>query len=448
MEIKAYDVIVIGTGSGASVARKCAQAGKKVAIIDSNPFGGTCQLRGCDPKKVLIGISQALDISERLLHKGVTETAKLSWKDMMQFKRTFTDPTPVRNDKSLTESGVKTYHGRAAFYSENILEVNGQLLKAEKFVLANGAKPAKLSIPGEEFLIDSTAFLNLNALPDELLLIGGGYIAFEFGHLAARLGVNVTIIHRGELPLENFDQDMVKNLLKATELLGIKVILNTEVKGVSEKNGKLIIHAESAEKEVTFITSMAVHAAGRTADIEDLALEKANVIYGKKGVEVNDYMQSISNPAIYACGDVNNKGLSLTPVGGKEAIVVTSNLLKGNHVKIEYGHIPSNVFTIPALAMVGLTEKAAQNLGFAYKVNYQETTDWFSSKRLNGPVSAYKTLLDKETNQILGAHLLGPHAADVINIFAVAMNGNIKGDQLKRMIFSYPTNASDIVYML
>ncbi|GAC1563401.1 MAG: NAD(P)/FAD-dependent oxidoreductase [Mucilaginibacter sp.] len=448
METEIFDVIVIGTGSGVSVAHKCAKAGKKVAIIDSNPYGGTCQLRGCDPKKVLVGISQALDMSNRLLHKGVTEPTKLSWKDMMQFKHTFTDPTPSKNDQSLIKAGVKTFHGRASFQSENILKVNGQLLKAEKFVLANGAKPAKLSIPGEQFLIDSTAFLNLNALPDELLLIGGGYIAFEFGHLAARMGVKVKIIHRGKKPLENFDQDMVRNLMTATKLLGIEVILDTEVKAIVKDNNKLVVYAEARGKEISFMTSLAVHAAGRTADIDDMQLEKAHVAYGKKGVEVNDYLQSISNPNVYACGDVNNKGLPLTPVGAKEAIIVASNLLKGNHTEIEYGHIPSNVFTIPALAMVGLTEQLAKSQGLNYKVNYEETTSWFASKRLNEPISAYKILLDKDTNQVLGAHLLGPHAEDIINIFTVAMNGNIKGDQLRKMIFSYPTNASDIVYML
>ncbi|QEM06665.1 NAD(P)/FAD-dependent oxidoreductase [Mucilaginibacter rubeus] len=448
MKTETYDVIVIGTGSGASVAHKCAKAGKKVAIIDCNPYGGTCQLRGCDPKKVLVGISQALDMSNRLLHKGVTEPAKLSWKDMMQFKHTFTDPTPSKNDQSLIEAGVKTFHGRAAFQSENILKVNSKLLKADKFVLANGAKPAKLSIPGEEFLIDSTAFLSLNTLPDELLLVGGGYIAFEFGHLAARMGVKVKIIHRGKMPLENFDQDMVTNLLTATRLLGIELILDTEVKAIVKENDRLVVHAEAKDKEISFMTSLAVHAAGRTADIDDMQLEKANVAYGKKGVEVNDYLQSVSNPNVYACGDVNNKGLPLTPVGAKEAIIVASNLLKGNHTEIDYGHIPSNVFTIPALAMVGLTEQLAKSQGLNYKVNYEETTGWFASKRLNEPISAYKILLDKDTNQVLGAHLLGPHAEDVINVFAVAMNGNITGDQLKKMIFSYPTNASDIVYML
>lgn len=448
MQPEFFDVIVIGTGSGASVAQKCIKAGKKVAIIDSNPFGGTCQLRGCDPKKVLVGISQALDMSNRLIHKGVTEPAKLSWKDMMQFKHTFTDTTPSKNDQSLIAAGVKTFHGRAAFQSENILSVNGQLLKAEKFVLANGAKPAKLSIPGEELLIDSTAFLSLNELPDELLLVGGGYIALEFGHLAARMGVKVKIIHRGKTPLANFDQDMVGNLLTATKLLGIDLVLDTEVKAIVKEKDRLIVHAESKGKKISFMTSLAVHAAGRTADIDDMQLEKANIAYGKSGVEVNDYLQSISNPNVYACGDVNNKGLPLTPVAAKEAIIVASNLLKGNHTEIDYGHIPSNVFTIPALAMVGLTEQGAENQGLNYKVNYEQTTGWFASKRLNEPISAYKIVLDKDTNQVLGAHLLGPHAEEIINIFAVAMNGNITGSQLKKMIFSYPTNASDIVYML
>lgn len=444
-----FDVIVIGTGSaGTSVAHKCASAGKKVAIIDSHPFGGTCALRGCDPKKVLVGISQALDLSERLHHKGIVTPATLSWKDMMQFKRTFTEPVPSRQEKGLHKKDIATYHGRAQFTSENTLELNGETLRADKFVLANGARPMKLSIPGEELVIDSTKFLDLEELPDEILLIGGGYIAFEFGHLAARMGAKVKIVQRGELPLKNFDADLVKNLVKATQDLGIEVILNTEVKGVTEETGKLLVKATSAGEEVTFSTLLAVHAAGRVADIEDLQLEKVNVSHGRRGVEVNEYMQSVSNPNVYACGDVNDKGLQLTPVAGKEGLIAASNLLKGNHKKIEYGHIPSNVFTIPALAAVGLTEQEAQRQGLDYTVKNEETTSWFSSRRLNEPISAYKVLLDKETDRILGAHLLGPHAEEVINVFTVAMNANVKGRELKKMIFSYPTNASDIVYMV
>lgn len=446
--MQSFDVIVIGTGSGGSVAHKCAKAGKKTAIIDNQPYGGTCALRGCDPKKVLVGISHVVSLNNQLKGKGIANVPAASWKDLMQFKKSFTGPIPEKNEAGLTKDGVVTYHGRAHFLSSNTLQVNEEVLQAEKFVIANGAKPAKLSIPGEELLIDSTAFLSLNELPHELLLVGGGYIAFEFAHIAAHFGVRVTIVHRGERPLENFEADLVKHLVKATESAGIKIFLNTEVKSISKDDAGITIHAMCQGKECKFSTQLAVHAAGRTADIDDMELEKVHVAFGKKGVEVNEYMQSVSNPNVYACGDVNNSGLPLTPVGGKEALVLVGNLLKGNHAKIDYGHIPSNVFSLPPLASVGLTEEAAKEQKLNYSVNYEETTEWYSSKRLHEPVSGFKVLVDNDTDLILGAHLLGNNAEETINIFAVAMNAGLKASQLKKTIFSYPTNASDIPYMI
>jgi glutathione reductase (NADPH) len=228
---------------------------------------------------------------------------------------------PANREESLHKKGITTYHGRARFTSENTLEINGEILTAEKFVLANGAKPMKLSIPGEELVIDSTAFLDLEGLPEEMLLIGGGYIAFEFGHLAARLGAKVKIIHRGAMPLKNFESDLVKHLVKVTQDLGIEVMLNTEVKGISQENGQLVVQATADGQEKQFLTSLVVHAAGRDADIDDLQLEKVNVDFGRKGVEVNEYMQSVSNPNVYAIGDVNDRGLQLTPVAGKERLL-------------------------------------------------------------------------------------------------------------------------------
>jgi glutathione reductase (NADPH) len=179
-----------------------------------------------------------------------------------------------------------------------------------------------------------------------------------------------------------------------------------------------------------------------------MGLEKMNVSFNKKGVSVNDYMQSVSNSNVYACGDANDKGLPLTPVGVKEGIILAGNLLKGNHKKIEYGHIPSNVFASPALGAVGLTESEAKAKNLNYTVHYKETTDWYSSRRLNELASGFKILVDKETDQIIGAHLLGPNSEETINIFTLAMNAGIKASDLKKTIFSYPTNASDIVYML
>jgi glutathione reductase (NADPH) len=448
VKMEKFDVIVIGTGSGSSVAKRCAAAGKKTAIIDNQPFSGTCALRGCDPKKVLVGLAHVLSLNEQLRGKGIATIATSSWKDLMKFKTSFTEPKIPKTEAALREAGIAMFHGRAKFIDENTIQVNEDILYAEKFVIANGAAPSKLSIPGEDLLIDSTAFLELEELPKEILFVGGGFIAFEFAHIVSRFGVKATIIHRGDRPLKNFDTDLVKFLMKASEEIGIQIILSAEVKSITKENNRFIIHAKQDGKELAISTSLAVHAAGRTPDIFDMCLEKMNVSFNKKGVAVNDYMQSVSNENVYSCGDANDKGLPLTPVAGKEGLVLSANLLKGNHKKIEYGHIPSNVFTIPALGAVGLTEEEAKDKNLNYSVHFKKTTDWYSSRRLNEPVSGFKILVDKETDQIIGAHLLGTNAEETINLFALAMNAGIKASDLKKTIFSYPTNASDVVHML
>ncbi|MEO6836950.1 MAG: NAD(P)/FAD-dependent oxidoreductase, partial [Ginsengibacter sp.] len=310
-----------------------------------------------------------------------------------------------------------------------------------------GASPVKLSIPGENLLIDSTAFLELEELPNEILFVGGGFIAFEFAHIVARFGVKATIVHHDERPLKNFDSDLVKLLIKASEELGIRIILNADVKSIAKENNRFVVRAEQEGKELNISTSLAVHAAGRRADIFDMGLEKMNVTFDRKGIMINDYMQIVSNGNVYACGDANDKGLPLTPVASKEGIILADNLLKGNYKKIKYGHIPSNVFTTPALGAVGLTEQQAKEKNLRYVVHYKETTDWYSSRRLNELASGFKVLVDKETDLVIGAHILGPNAEETINIFAVAMNAGMKAGDLQKTIFSYPTNASDIVYM-
>lgn len=443
-----FDVIVIGTGSGSNVAQRCAAANKKTAIIDSQPFGGTCALRGCDPKKVSVGLAHVLAQNEQLLGKGIQTIATSSWKDLMEFKKSFTEPKIPKTEAALKEAAVAVYHGRAKFVEENTIQVNENILYAEKFVFANGAAPTKLSIPGENLLIDSTAFLELEELPKEILFVGGGYIAFELAHIVSRFGVKATIVHRSEMPLPHFDADLVKLLIKASEDLGINIVLNAEVKSIEKRDEHFIVRATQDNKELVFPTALAVHAAGRTPDILDMGLEKMNISFSKKGIAVNDFMQSVSNANAYACGDANDKGFPLTPVAAKEGIVLSANLLKGNYKKIDYGHIPSNVFSIPALSSVGLTERKAKEKNVDYAIHYKETTDWYSSKRLNEPVSAFKVLIDRETDQVIGAHLLGPHAEDTINIFTLAMNAGIKSGDLKKTIFTYPTNASDIAHML
>ena len=242
-------------------------------------------------------------------------------------------------------------------------------------LIATGSKPAKMNIPGgEEHIITSDQFLELDELPPNIAFIGGGYISFEFAYIAARAGTKVTILHHGKRPLAKFDPDLVDMLLKRTRELGIDVQLQTEVKAINKTasstlgnndNSNLIVHTSSIDgRENTIETNMVVHGAGRVPEIEVLNLQAAGIEYDQHGgIKVNEYLQSISNPAVYAAGDaaVASGGLPLTPVAGYHGQIVASNLLEGNnHLRPHYRGIPSVVFTIPPLASVSLQEKTVK----------------------------------------------------------------------------------------
>jgi glutathione reductase (NADPH) len=459
-----FDIIVIGTGVAAStVAHKCRSEGWKVAVIDSRPFGGTCALRGCDPKKVLVGAAEVIDMNKRMKGKGIKTNGvpAINWQELMRFKRSFTEPVPESREKSFQKAGIITFHGRARFTGSTTLKIrNNESLEGRYILIAAGAEPVKLNIAGEQYLTTSDQFLELDQLPDRIVFVGGGYISFEFAHVAARAGVNaVTIIHRGTRPLENFDLDLVNMLVEGTRNLGINVMLQTEVKGIEKKESssagkKFVVNIapkgdDSRKNERSIDADMVVHSAGRTPEIEDLELEKAGIEYEKKGIKVNEHLQSVSNPAVYAAGDcAASGGLPLTPIASYEGQIVADNLLKASKVAADYKGTPSVVFTIPPLASVGLSEENARKMSLKFKANHSSTSEWYSSRRINESHSGFKVLIEQGTDKILGAHLLGPHADEVINIFAMAIRLELTASDLRKALWSYPTNSSDITYML
>lgn len=194
---------------------------------------------------------------------------------------------------------------------------------------------------------------------------------------------------------------------------------------------------------------MVVHAAGRVPEIDDLNLNTAGVEWDGRGVKVNEFLQSVSNPAVYAAGDAAaSGGLPLTPVAGYEGMIVAANLLKGNHQKPNYLGIPTVVFTIPPLASVGLSEREAREQGLKFRVKKEMTSGWYSSRRVGETYSGFKVLVEEGTDRILGAHLLGGQAEEVINLFAVAMRSGMRATDLKDMLFAYPTHGSNLPYML
>ena len=448
---KEFDLIVIGSGAGGSpVAHQCRRAGWNVAIVDARPFGGTCALRGCDPKKVLVGAADAIDWTRRMKHKGVSASqASIDWPSLMRFKGTFTDPVPKSRQQGFKKAGIATFHERARFVDRTRLQVGEDILSARFVHIAAGACPASLSIDGEEHLTTSDEFLELDELPKRIIFVGGGYISFEFAHVAVRAGAAVQVIHRGARPLEGFDPELVGKLVEASRDAGIDVRLNATVKSIEQTHGQFAIRASLNGDSESFSADMVVHGAGRVPDIDDLDLEVANVKREKKGVSVNDYLQSVSHNAVYAAGDsAASGGFKLTPIASMQAQVVAGNILEGNQHKPNYQGIPTVVFTVPPLASVGLQEADAQEQGLKFKTNYEDTSRWYSSRRINLRYSAFKVLIEEKSERILGAHLLGAHAEETINLFGLAIRAGLTARDLREMIYAYPTHASDITHML
>jgi glutathione reductase (NADPH) len=445
-----FDLIVIGTGeAGSAVATGCRGAGWEVAIVDSRPFGGTCGLRGCDPKKVLVGAAEVVDRKLRMQSKGVTGDARIDWPDLIRFKRTFTDPFPKAREDGFIKAGIATFHGPARFIDKTTVQVGDDLLEGNYVVVATGAWPAELNIAGEEHLTRSDQFLELDELPKRLLFVGGGYVAFEFSHVAIRAGAQVTILHQGERPLEHFDSDLVARLMDRTRALGIDLHTKAKVVGVKRSPGQFKVTASIDSKSETFDADMVVHAAGRAPELADLDLPAAGVDFDRRGVTVNEYLQSVSNPAVYAAGDAaNSGGLPETPLAQYEGSLVARNLVEKNKHRADYRGMASVVYSIPPLGRVGLTEDEAQGQGLSVDVHLADTSGWYSARRVAEPASMYKILVEKASGRILGAHLLGPEADEFVNVFALAVRAGVHADVLKETLFVYPTQASNMASML
>ncbi len=450
MAIKEYDVFVIGAGTaGKNVAYDCAADGMKVAIADNREFGGTCAQRGCDPKKVLVGITKAMQLSENLKGKGIVSVPKIDWAALQKFKSTFTYAVPAATERDLKKAGIELYHQSPKFLDENTLLVEGKTVKAKKIVIATGQKPMALKIPGREYLKVSDDFFELEDLPESIVFVGAGYIGMEFAHIAARCGSKVTIVEFGDRPLDPFEADIVSHLTKASEDLGLKFIFNARVSKVEKLQKNYRISFEKNGITDSIDARMVFNTAGRVPSIDELDLEMGNVAFEKNGISVNEFLQNTTNKNVYACGDVSASGaLPLTPTSSQEARIVSMNIRKGNQTKMDFPPVPSVVFTIPQLASIGLTEEEAKKKGYDFVVEYKSVPHWYNAKSTNEGIYAYKTIVDKKRNIVLGAHIIASEAGEMINLFVLAMCGKLTTEAIKAMIFAYPTWGNDIKGMV
>jgi len=447
--MKTYDLVIIGTGTAAQVAAgRVAHAGCSVAVVDHRPFGGTCALRGCDPKKMLVSGAEAVDWARRMRGHGIIGEPRIDWKQLIAFKRSFTDPIPAKREESFARQGIAAFHGMARFTGPDTIAVEGRTLHGRHILIASGARPAPLGFPGAEHAIESDAFMDLEQLPERIVLIGGGYVAAEFSHIAARAGAKVTVLQRGARMLPRFDGELVGWLMEKFAEIGIDVRTGHAVTGIERAGNEYRVIARTADGAASVAADLVVHAAGRVPDIAALDLAAGRVEAENGKLRLNDYLQSVSNPIVYAAGDAAAKGPPLTPLSSHDAKVAAANMLEGNHLRPDYRGVPSVAFTLPPIASVGLCEDAARRDGANVRVNAAKVPDWYTARRVAESVYGYKTLVDEESGRILGAHLVGPHADEVINLFGVAIRNDLTADDLKSTIFAYPTGASDIGSML
>lgn len=446
-----YDLIVIGAGmAGVAAANKCAARGWQVAVVDALPYGGTCALRGCDPKKILRRGAEIIDSARLMRGKGIDDAdLSINWSDLMKHKHGFTDLVPQNMEDGLRSSGVTTLHGHARFTGARQLEIDGTSYDADRFLVATGARPRPLEFPGHEHLIDSTDFLDLEKLPSRILFVGGGFISFEFAHIAARAGSSPVIVDRGERPLKGFDPDLVELLVDRGRQVGIDLRRSTTIVDVkpSERGYQVTLGHVGAQE--TIETDLVVHGAGRVAALADLGLDAAGVEWGEHGIHVAKHLQNMTNPAIWAAGDsADTAGMPLTPVAVSEAKVAASNMLKETTTTPDYAGIPTAVFTIPELARVGMLESEARTAGIDLAVRYSDTSGWYSNYRIGETTAAAKILIDQSTDQIVGAHLLGPEYGELINTLGLAIKLGLTTRQLKSATAAYPTVGSDLGSML
>lgn len=441
-----FDLMIIGTGvAGRAAADEAIVGGLRTALIDERDFGGTCALRGCEPKKLLVAGVEPIERIRAQAGNGATGTASLDWRRLIEFKRTMTDPMPEMIAKAYAEQGVTTLHGSASFISPTSLQVGDSTYATEHILVATGAIPMPLGIPGQELVIDSERFMTLDALPERVAFIGGGYISFEFAAMARAAGSEVSILHRGASPLGQFDADIVALLLAQYAELGIRVLLNAPVSGVSRRDDDLVIERGGG---TTVDTDLIVHGAGRMPDISRLRLDVANVSHGRQGVVVDEHMRSVSNERVFAAGDAASLGLPLTPVGVAQARIAVANMLHEGSRRFRPSATASVVFSDPPMASVGLGEGDVNAGRLDAEVNFVDTSGWWSSKRVGLHHSGAKTIVDRRTGRVLGAHILGHNADELINVFALAIDRGVTAAELKDVLWGYPTATSEIAYMV
>lgn len=441
-----YDLFVIGAGSGGVRASRIAGSlGAKVAICEELYMGGTCVNVGCVPKKLYVYASEYAGHFRDSSGFGwqVSEPA-FDWPTLRDNKKIEISRLNGIYDDILGDADVEIIRGRARFIDAHTVEVNGMQYSAERIIIAVGGWPFIPDFPGSQHVISSNEIFDLAEFPKRLAVIGGGYIAVEFSGIFNGLGSTVTQLYRGDLFLRGFDNEVRDIAAKEIAKKGVDLRFNTDVETIEKSSdGSLIVHLTSGE---SLQVDAVLYATGRKPKLTDLGLDRVNVALTDRGfVDVNDQYQT-SEPSIYALGDVIGR-VALTPVALEEGMALARHLYAGEPCELNYQHIATTVFCQPNIGTIGLTEEQA-------KVRYPNLVKYRSYYRgmhhnLGGSDerSMMKLLVDGDTDKVIGMHMVGSDAGEIMQGFAVAMRMGATKADFDSTVGIHPTAAEEFVTM-
>lgn len=440
-----YDLFVIGAGSGGvRAARMSAGFGAKVAIAESRYLGGTCVNVGCVPKKLFsYAAHYREDFSDAQGFGWDSSVEALDWPRLRDNKTKEIERLNGIYGNLLSNAGVELINGHARIVDANTVEVDGVKYRAKNILIAVGGWPFIPDIPGRELAISSNEVFYLDTLPKHAVVVGGGYIATEFAGILHGLGVEVEQIYRRDLFLRGFDTEIREHLAEEMTAKGVKLRFNENVTAITEQNGQYLLSLENGE---SLLTDKVLYATGRKPLLDGLGLENTKVSLNDKGYIAVDEGFQTNEPSIYAVGDVTG-GMELTPVALAEGMNLAKRLFKGDKTLLDYNYIPTAIFSQPNLATVGLSEEDARERYDDIAVYTSRFTHLKHTLSGNKTKTFLKLVVDKASDKVVGAHMMGDDAGEIIQGLAVAIKAGATKADFDSTIGIHPTVAEEFVTM-
>jgi glutathione reductase (NADPH) len=441
-----YDLFVIGAGSGGvRAARMSASKGLKVAVAEDRYLGGTCVNVGCVPKKLFVYASQFPELFHASKGFGwsVSEQPRLDWATLRDNKTREIDRLNGIYNNLIDNSGADLFNGRATVAGPHLVTVNGQTYRAKTILIATGGWPYIPEFPGSQHAVSSNEMFSLEQLPKTAVVVGGGYIAVEFAGILNGLGVETHLVYRGPNLLKSFDREMSDKVTEGMAGKGVNIHLNTEINEIIKITNDLTVVLQD---QATLSTGLVLYATGRQANTAGLGLENTAVVLRDNGSIVVDDNFCSAEPSIYALGDVIDR-VQLTPVAIQEAMVLVDHLYGNSSAVIDYSDIPTAVFCQPELGTVGLSEEQARQEYADIAVYTSDFKPMLQTLGGGADRITMKLVVDIETDRVVGCHMVGEHAAEVIQGLGIALKAGATKAHFDATVGIHPSAAEEFVTM-